>query len=437
MSMKMGHGMNAFSKRSIACRRDHIDMLEPHFHIKSEDELRFSAPTSEAKKAGYTSIPPQKAWKIPTSIQQTNEGGFIIAGYGSDGTRKMDICLIKTDALGNKIWERVLGGKDNEIAFSVRQTIDGGYVISGCHCCYGNGWDTLLIKTDSSGRELWNRTFGGLGFDEARAVRQTLDGGYIIMGSASSIGTGTDIRLLKADSSGNKIWDRLFGGADNNRGYYVEQTKDGGYLIAGKIGSLVGSEAELRLIKTDESGNMLWNKILQGMDLDQEYSAQQTSDDGYVIAVPNPNASNEAMLIKITPSGDKIWYKVFAWSQFFSGKDPLLAYSAHQYPYLDYSVQRTSDSGYLISGYNDPYAPATPSSGDDLWLIKTDTYGNMQWTRTYDGVDIDCGESVQQTTDGDYIIAGRVSSDEGWSTDNICLILTGIDGNVTKEVLIT
>jgi len=291
-----------------------------------------------------------------SALQQTNDGGYILAGWTSD-----DAWLIKTDANGNKVWDKTFGGSEWDRAKAVQQTSDGGYILAGCTWSYGAGvYDAWLIKTDANGNKVWDKTFGGSDFDVAYAVQQTSDGGYILAGYTKSFGAGMeDVWLIKTDANGNKVWDKTFGGIMWDEGYTVLQTSDGGYILAGRTASFGAGFYDAWLIKTDADGNKVWDKTFGGSSWDEGLAVQQTSDGGYILAGPTNSfgaGSMDAWLIKTDADGNKVWDKIFGGS----GDDVARA------------VQQTSDGGYILAGYTGSFGAGVY----DAWLIKTDAEGN-------------------------------------------------------------
>jgi hypothetical protein len=186
-------------------------------------------------------------------------------------------------------WQRTYGGGDDDVGYSVQQTSDGGFIVAGNAHSFVMGLDQVyLVKTNVQGDTLWTRTYGGSSYEEGYSVRQTSDGGYIITGGTRSFGTGTPDRynlyLIKANAQGETAWTRVYGGLGEDQGYSVQQTSDGGYIIAGVMTeSIASADSNLWLIKTDASGDTVWTRTIGGTDDDVGYAVQQTSDGGYVI----------------------------------------------------------------------------------------------------------------------------------------------------------
>ena len=184
------------------------------------------------------------------SVQETSDGGFIVAG-NTGAYIDYDIFLLKTDADGDSIWAQTYGGIQSDEANCVQQTEDSGYIIVGKTLSYGSGNDDVyLLKTNDSGIEEWHRTFGGAAYDWGNSVQQTSDGGYIITGGTESYGTDViDVWLIKTDSSGREEWTQTFGGNGWDEGCCVQQTADTGYIIAGYTDSFGAGYDDVYLIK--------------------------------------------------------------------------------------------------------------------------------------------------------------------------------------------
>jgi len=345
------------------------------------------------------------------SVQQTSDGGYIIAGFtGSFGAGAFDVYLLKTDSSGDALWTRTYGGRSDDRGHSVQQTSDAGYIIAGFTGSFGAGYfDVYLVKTDSSGDTLWTRTYGGSEWDHGYCVQQTSDAGYIIAGFTGSFGAGGfDVYLLKTDSSGDTLWTRTYGGSDFDAGYSVQQTSDGGYIIAGYTESFGAGGYDVYLLKTDSSGDTLWTRTYGGSASDWGNSVQQTSDGGYIIAGYTDSfgaGGYDVYLLKTDSSGDTLWTRIYGGIDDDHGR----------------SVQQTSDGGYIIAGYTWSFG----AGGYDVYLLKTDSSGDTLWTRTYGGSDQDVGYCVQQTSNGGYIIAGHTYSFGAGLADVYLLRVTG------------
>ena len=334
-------------------------------------------------------------------VQQTLDGGYVIAGITSSyGAGSGDAWLIKTNAIGDTTWTRTFGGSEYDGAYSAQQTDDGGYIIAGLTASGNTGYiyDISLIKTDSNGISEWAKTFGGSDSDIGESVQQTSDGGYIITGWTYSAGD-KDVWIIKTDANGDTIWTKTFGGNDDDRGMHGMQTLDGGYIITGRTTTYGAGDKDVWLIKTDSLGDTLWTKTFGGTGYDVGESVKQTSDGGYIIVGSTSSygaGNSDVWLIKTDALGNTLWTKTFGKINDDSGL----------------YVEQTSDEGYIISGYIQHY-----TDNFDVWIIKTNSFGDSLWSKSLGGNDWDKGNCVKQTSDGGYIVTGYTQSYSAGGTD--------------------
>jgi hypothetical protein len=375
-----------------------------------------------------TAPPPQTEWNktyggtqddAASSVQQTSDGGYILAGYTkSSGKGGQDFWLVKTDSAGNQQWNKTYGGAQDDEASSVQQTSDGGYILAGTTRSSGAGfYDLWLVKTDSAGNQQWNKTYGGTDADGASSVQQTSDGGYIIAGFTFSFGNGfEDFWLVKTNSSGNQEWNRTYGGTGYEVATSVQETFGGGYILAGETSSVGFGHYDFWLVKTGNLGYQQWNKTYGGTDHDSARSVQQTSDGGYIIAGLTDSfgaGSADFLLVKTDLAGSLQWNKTYGGTQDDEA----------------YSVRQTSDGGYIAGGYSSSFG----AGSHNFWLVKTGLSGYQQWNKTYLGTSWYEARSVQQTSDGGYIVGGSTNS-TGHGGFDFWLLKT-LDGTPPSTIL--
>jgi len=352
------------------------------------------------------------------SVQQTSDGGYIVAGWTrSFGAGNHDVLLVKTNANGDIQWAKTYGGASGDFAYSVQQTSDGGYIVAGYTESFvfsAGDRNIFLIKTYANGNLQWAKTYGGLRWDEARSVQQTSDGGYIVAGYTEFLGAGNaDFFLIKTDENGDVQWAKAYGGTSWDEARSVQQTSDGGYIVAGYANSFSAGSADLFLIKTYADGSLEWAKTFGGTSYERAFSVQQTSDGGYIVAGYTYSFGaglDDIFLIKTYANGNLEWAKTFggtSWDQAFS-------------------VQQTSDGGYIVAGRTQSFG----AGGRDAFLVKTDANGNLQWAKTYGGEFWDHAFSVQQTSDGGYIVAGFTNSFGAGTWPDLFLIKTDANGDI-------
>ncbi|UCH62720.1 MAG: hypothetical protein JSU77_13180 [Fidelibacterota bacterium] len=295
------------------------------------------------------------------SLQETVDGGFIIVGtILSSGPNNYDVQLIKTNGNGRRLWSETFGGGGWDWGRSVRQTSDGGFIITGWTDSRGaGGGDLWLVKTDARGTEEWNRTYGGIENDYGNCIQPTADGGYIITGATISGSVGNDdLWLIKTDSAGTAQWRLMFGGKGYEEGHFVQTTSDGGYIVVGSTTSSGAGESDVWLIKLGPDGRTDWTRTFGGPEWDWGNTVHEVPDGGYILVGTTLSfgaGSSDIWLIKTDADGQEEWNRT---------------YGGHS---LDFglSVQPTTDGGYIIAGQTYSFG----AGSGDLWLIKTDSKG--------------------------------------------------------------
>jgi uncharacterized delta-60 repeat protein/prepilin-type N-terminal cleavage/methylation domain-containing protein len=351
------------------------------------------------------------------SIQQTSDGGYIMAGRTSSfGAGVFNVFIVKLDSSGNLSWAKTIGGADDDDeAYSIQQTSDGGYIIAGETYSFGTGSsDVFIVKLDSSGNLSWAKTIGGNGYDEADSIQQTSDGGYIMAGYTDSFGAvNGDVFIVKLDSSGNLSWAKTIGGNGTDYAYSIQQTSDGGYIIAGSTNSFGAGGYDFFIVKLDSSGNLSWAKTIGGNGNDYADSIQQTSDGGYIIAGETYSfgtGSSDVFIVKLDSSGNLSWAKTIGGADY----------------HFAYSIQQTSDGGYIMAGGKWSFG-----AGGDFFIVKLDSSGNLSWAKTIGGNGTDYALSIQQTSDGGYIMAGYTNS-FGTGGYDVFIVKLDSSGNVSE-----
>ena len=365
---------------------------------------------------------PEEEWNITFGgryadgvwcLQETKDGGNILVGNSASRGEGSDLLLIRTDELGKCIWSRIWGGSGEDVGYFVQETRDGGFIVTGSTKSFTMGEELLwLVKTDGNGSLSWDKTFGGFvsSFgDGGWSVNETDDGGYITAGYTQSMGKGRkDLWLLKTDAMGCKIWDKTFGGREDDVGMSVLQSRDGGYIVAGRTASFGKGGDDIWLLKTDSLGEELWNRTFGGKQDDAGFQVVELKD-GYAVAGRTESGSDKKkiILIKVDPNGQKLWEKTY------------LGSSAS-------SLQSTKDGGYIIAGRID-----NKKTGRDALIIKTDSKGRQEWSMILGGGYDDIGTFAVQSKDGSYTLAG-ITSSYGQGNEDAWLVKIREDQNETQ-----
>lgn len=380
------------------------------------------------------------AGESASSILQTADGGYIMAGYSESNDGDLienkgedDLWIVKTNSNGEIEWQKTYGGSANDNAKSIRQTADGGYIVGGTTFSndgdvtgnHGNH-DIWVVKLDAVGDLVWQLTLGGSNQDVLEMIEQTTDNGYIIAGTSNSTNGnvtgnhgGYDYWIVKLSESGNITWQKSYGGTGHDAVAAVQQTMDGGYIVAGASSSTDGNvtgnhgESDYWVIKLSPAGIIEWQKSLGGSISDSATHILQTSDGGYVVSglssshdgdVSGNHGDSDFWIVKLNETGTIIWQKS-------------LGGSSEERPY---HIQQTTDNGYVIAGYSESSnGDVTQNQGKaDFWIVKLTDSGSIDWQKSLGGAEDDKAYSIQQTTDGGYIIAGYSESNNGDVTGN-------------------
>jgi hypothetical protein len=354
---------------------------------------------------------------VAYSVCPTADGGYAIVGYTTSfGAGDTDVYLIRVDSLGTQQWDRQIGGQYADHGSSIVQTADGGYAIGGSTKSWQNVGDekVLIVKTDPDGDTVWTRREGGSNgrLDGAYSIQQTHgDGGYILVGRTE---WPAQLYLLKRHPDGQAHWSKSLGWDDSNEiGFSVQQTSDGGYVAVGTTDHH-GRGHDVYLCKTSGNGDVEFCSTYcrgAGQQYDDGLSVRQTSDGGYIIAgftASGGAGGQDVYLIKTNPDGSKEWDRVYG----------------GQYDDQGRSVVETPDGGYLIAGYTYSFG----AGGSDVYLIRTDANGDTLWTRTFGGQNGECAYEIRRHYQS-YIIAGYTSS-SGAGKRDVYLIKVDANGNV-------
>jgi len=341
-----------------------------------------------------------------------------------------------------KQWDKTFSMGYDKLA-QIQATSDGGSVAAG-YTSTSSGSDYWIVKLNAAGTKQWDRTIGGPGPDMATCIQPTQDGGYIVGGNTSGIGTGrdksqanhgsTDYWVVKLDANGTKQWDRTFGGTAYNLMTQVQQTSDGGYLLVGYSNSGISgnktqpnlglpSTIDIWLVKLDASGAKQWDKTIGGTGNDYPYSLLLTTDGNYLIGGSSESdvgydktqprqGSADGWLVKVAANGTKLWDKTYGSPN--PGNDPLPIGQSPRAEHYIKAVLPTLDGGYLLSANSNAASGGDKSQNgqgyEDFWILKVDATGNKIWDKTYGGSLSDNVTEAQPTSDGGYLIAGSSNS---------------------------
>ena len=333
------------------------------------------------------------------TIRQTVDGGYIMAANTSSfGAGGSDIWIVKLNPEGSIDWQKVYGGIGQDKAASIEQTSDLGFIIAGETNSFGAGFrDIWLLKLNPDGTIDWQKTYGGINHEWANAIKQTSDGGYIVGATTSSGGAGKyDAMLLKLNSDGTIAWQKTYGGIDDEQISSIQQAADQGFIVLATTSSFGASQKDIWLLKINSDGSVDWQNTYGGAGNDEGTAIQQTADGGYVVSgqtIPPGRDDGDIWILKLNNDGAVTWQKTFGGT----------------YDEWSGSIRQTADGGFIAVGSSASFAIPL-GGGTDLWVFKLNPDGSVDWQKAYGDVNYEWGYSIRQTTDAGYIVLSYTSS---------------------------
>ncbi|UCC13028.1 MAG: T9SS type A sorting domain-containing protein [candidate division WOR-3 bacterium] len=309
------------------------------------------------------------------------------------------------------LWTRTYGGANHDIGYYVCPTYDSGFCVAGYTASFGGGvQNAYLLRLDSNGDTLWAKYYGGPSYDGAHCVLETEDNGFLVTGFVESYGAaGKNLYLIRTDPDGDTIWTKVYGGNLQDVGYALCPAHGGGFMVVGyRDGPTGWVKGNFWLLKIDTNGDTLWTRVYGGAGEDYGISIRPIPD-GYIITGVNTYASaggKDLWLVKTDMDGDTLWTRVYGGALEDVG----------------YGVNTTADGGFIVTGYRDGSGSWTAG---DLWLLKTDAYGDTLWTSVFGAGGEDFGFDVFERDDG-YIIGGQYGYG---STKDVWLVRTDNEGD--------
>ncbi|HOY30312.1 MAG TPA: T9SS type A sorting domain-containing protein [Bacteroidales bacterium] len=352
---------------------------------------------------------------------------YIIAGRKYKSSDLDQFCIYELNAYGDTLWLNHYGTDSLEYANQIIQTVDGGYATVGYSSgCYSNYRNIYLVKTTNTGVVSWTKQIGGQGRENGTAIVQNVSGEYFIGGTSSYNSNGLlDFYLVKTNVNGDTLWTKKYGGSQSEEANSMRQTSDGGFILSGYSESFSFGSKDFYVVKTNSAGDTLWTKHYGGSLAEISKSVRQSSDGGYIMTGYSQSfgISTENMyVVKTNSLGDTLWTKTYGQAGRYSWGNDII---------------QTTDGGYAVTGFIET---ASTYGGFDLYLVKIDASGNVQWEKEFKiepantASTVSAGRSILQTSDGGFAIAGSWFSG---STNELLFIKTDNNGTVGLSELQT
>lgn len=351
--------------------------------------------------------------ELGRDICEASDGGFVIAGAQGSST-----LIVKTDIDGNIVWSKnYVIGSMLSVPWAIQKTSDNGYIITGQMLAAGYTYDYFLLRLDETGDSLWSKTYNNEMDDDARAVLETSDGGFIVAGYSVSCDMDFEIFIVRTDSFGEIIWTNSYGNPDNTYAYAIEQTDDG-YITAGKIFS--GSEyySDIYAVKINNDGVVQWTNSYGNQYNDMAQSITATADGGFILGGESrleDTNTGDAYFVKINADGDTLWTKIYG--------------GIHDDETCN-SIIQTDDNGFMAIGYR----RIDPSSLTRAWMLRLDETGDTIWTQYYGPAYWTLGSSIIKTSDTGYIFTGTASDGDSSGDWDFYVVNLSSEGSYVEDL---
>ena len=377
---------------------------------------------------------------IAKTVITTNDGGFVVAGYSISGISGdkteasrggSDYWIVKLNSTGQKVWDKTIGGSGNESANLVISTSDGGFVVGGNStsgisgdktAASKGGDDYWVVKLNSAGQIVWDKTIGGSGFDVPYGIAAANDGGFVVAGYSSSGISGDkteaskgsrDYWIIKLNSAGQIVWDKTIGGSGTDFPHAIVAANDGGFVVAGSSPSgISGDKTEASkgindywIVKLNSAGQIVWDKTIGGSGFDVPYGIAAANDGGFVVAGDSPSGisgdkteasrgSEDYWVVKLNSAGQKVWDKTIGGS---GGELPT-------------GIAAANDGGFVVAGWSisgiSGDKTEASKGGYDYWIVKLNSAGQKVWDKTIGSSGNDYPYTIVATNDDGFVVAG-------------------------------
>lgn len=409
----------------LSCSKDEVNTFVNNFSLETQFVKTYGGAKNDAAQ----------------SIIKTDDDGYVVLGHTQsfdldikDKTNESyDYWVLKFDKNDKLVWSKTFGGTNDDRGRDIIQTLDGGFVVSGFSRSsdqdvtenFGS-YDYWILKLDSKGEIIWEKTFGFLGTDQSFSIIQTSDNGYLLTGvlDVSNSGgqgnsrtskrhAGGDYWVIKLSASGNKEWSRYYGGANTDTLYDAIETQDNSFLLVGSSDSndvdisKNNGSYDFWVVKIDAKGDVIWEKSYGGSEIDEAFSITKTLDNNFIITgnsrsndkqVAKNNGSSDIWIIKINTEGKLIWEKNYGGTS-FDISSAIIA--SKEGGFFIVGNSRSSDKDLSVNNGN-----------NDVWILKISSEGNIEWEKSIGGSEIDIANSIIELNNKEIIIVG-----ESWSSD--------------------